>query len=756
MLSKPPECKTCQLYGDGRGYSIVSGTGDVPLLVIAEASGRNERRLGRPLVETAPAGGVFEKALNVGRMSRDVLSLTNVLRCQPPGNELKGMPYERAAIDHCKQYLDQAVAERSPKLILALGDIPLRELSLVPGSISELRGFVLPSRYGCPMLSTYHPSHLARGAFGQLFGVFLHDVRVAYKFALNGIPPKLPTNYILDPSNDDIRNYLDRLRSNPDLPVAYDIETPSILGAPEAEDWREKRIIQIQFSSGVGEAIVLPWTTGYVEAAKEVMATGNLKWGWNCLHRNTSVWMADGSWKAIWKIKRNDLVRTRLKDGTVGIRSVTASMRKKARGEWIRIGVDGGQCRGTARWKDHGVVCTPDHKWLTSDGWKLAEDLTIGMEVYLPRLGDSSLIQGTALGDGYISPLGRLTLSHSNKAWAKAKADHFGVNLYKRSTPKNGYKKDSICYEMGVQVAREWRAKIYKGDKTKRWTPLSTAALAVFYQDDGWVVKKGYARICLHSFDPHDVQAAKRWAEAHFGKCSLYRYKNGYALGFLAASSKNFFSEIAPFVHPSNYYKLPAQFRGYYNGWLEKRVPQIGRVVQLDREHPIRAKRGSFSEYCIEVQETHNFFTRAGVVANSRLSDRPCLKANGVVINGEDHDLMNAFAHLQPNFVSGKDAAEGEDKGVPARLMSLQSCLSFYYPEEGPYKGMVQREVAKAKADYEQSYCESEGAFGCVDEYTFIYDRVLPVLQLYGARDADYSFRLGVKLFASLKRLGLW
>lgn len=736
MIRKPPYCSTCILgpkefwCPSPHGFSDLEGDGSSGLMVIAEALGRNEERKGLPLRPDAKAGGVYQKALDVGRLERGVTTITNVIRCRPPGNDLKGMPYERAAIDHCRQYLDQAVAERKPKLLLALGDVPLRELSMVVGTISELRGYVLPSRYGIPMIATYHPSHLARGAFGQLFGVFLHDIRTAYKFALNGVPPKLETHYVTSPTHADIADYLDRLRSDRELPSAYDTETKGIFGV---KDESKDDIIQIQFSSGVGEALVLDWTKPEQrEGAIEILATENMKWGWNCLHTNTSIWMVDGSWKAIWKVKENDLVRTLLSDGTIGVRRVTASMHKKARGKWLRINVDGGQRRGSSRWKDHGVVCTPDHKWLTTKGWKIAQDLSIGDGVYLPRQGDPDLIHGTALGDGYISPVGRLTLSHTNYLWAKAKANHFGVNLYER-THKNGYSKGTKAYEMGVQVAKEWRQIIYTDDKIKKWSPLSMPALAVLYQDDGWIVKKGYARICLHSFSLRDVHIAKEWAEAHFGKCSLYKYKNGFALAFLSDSSKRLFAEISPFMHPSNYYKLPTQFRGYYNGWMERLVPQHGKVISVEPQLA-GARRHSQSEYCVEVEETHNFFTRAGVVANSRLFDLPLLKKLGVKVNGETHDLMNAHLHLQPNFASSKDTGDDEDKGVPARLANLQSCVSFYYPQEGPWKHTV--------------HAPGPGLGG--------YYGLWESLRYYGARDADLTFRVGVKLFTSLKKLGLW
>lgn len=407
MIPFPSTCGPCVL-NHKLGYSQLEGDGSSGLMVIAEALGRKEEIAGLPLRESAPAGGVFQKAVDASGLSRNVMTLTNILRCRPPGNELRGMPYEREAIDNCRQYLDAAVAERRPSLILALGDIPLRELSLAVGAISELRGYVLPSRYeGIPLIATYHPSHLARGAM-HLFGVFLHDIRRAHQYATHGVPAPLPTQYQLTPSLDDVRAYLRRLEADASLNVAYDIETEEILGLPGPVEWRDKEIIQIQFSSGVGEAIVLPYEGDYRLLSHRVLATPNLKWGWN-----------------------------------------------------------------------------------------------------------------------------------------------------------------------------------------------------------------------------------------------------------------------------------------------------------------------------------------------SRLSDNLALRGDGAILGGELHDLMVAWGHLQPNFMSSKDDAHG-DKGVPARLMSLQSCVSFYYPYESPWKGMVGKALT------------SPYDIGTEEWHEWMSLNVWPVLRWYGARDADLTYRVGTKLFASLHKLGLW
>lgn len=277
MWAKPGQCVGCPLWGTGHGFSAVTGTGQIPLLAVAEASGEHEEREGRPLVEYAPSGSIFERALRDIGIDRTQIGVTNVLRCKPPSNKLSGMPYEREAIDRCKGYLTEVVQKHRPRVLLALGDTPLRELTGVTG-VMRYRGFVLPSVYGGAVcVGTYHPAFLLRGAM-HLYGVFVRDVKFAVQIAKEGVPPKPPTNYVLNPTDDDLRGFLDAIRCDAALPVAYDVETAGILRG--AEPATSTRIIQVQFSIAPGTAIVCR-PTEHRPFIAEVLTSPNPKWGWN-------------------------------------------------------------------------------------------------------------------------------------------------------------------------------------------------------------------------------------------------------------------------------------------------------------------------------------------------------------------------------------------------------------------------------------------------------------------------------------------
>ena len=279
-FDKPPHCRDCIGWSWGcDGFSRVTGDNRVPLLFVGESSGATEAKRGEPFV--GKAGQVLERAFNTAGLQRANYSLTNLLRCQPPDNELRGTEYEYAALGHCRQYLNDTVAERQPRIIVALGELPMRELCAVPVTQAEHRGYVLPSIYdGVSLIGTIHPSRIARGDW-YLFSVLMHDIQVAARYAQRGIPAPLATNYCLNPSPDDVRGYIDRLQRDPSLHVSYDCETAEILGEQGLSDWRRKRMVQMQFSSAIGEAIVLPYDGEYIPLAKQIMSMGHVKLGWN-------------------------------------------------------------------------------------------------------------------------------------------------------------------------------------------------------------------------------------------------------------------------------------------------------------------------------------------------------------------------------------------------------------------------------------------------------------------------------------------
>lgn len=275
------------------------GTGANSIAVFAEALGEKEERECLPLRPDAPAGSIFDYIIRSQGLDREQFILSNTIWCRPgPKNFLKGASYEYEAIEHCQQYNDRLIAERRPKVLLALGDIAMRTLTGHTGKkqgISLLRGFILHSqKYDLPVIATWHPSYLIGRADEQVekgsgggggkkhVGTVIRDIALAQRIAVRGIPPPDLVEYVVNPSVDDARAYLREILAHPEWTISFDIENPKTQAEDEQElKYESAPIIQIQFSHKPNWGIALPWTGAYIDVAKQILATENVKVGHN-------------------------------------------------------------------------------------------------------------------------------------------------------------------------------------------------------------------------------------------------------------------------------------------------------------------------------------------------------------------------------------------------------------------------------------------------------------------------------------------
>lgn len=77
-------CSRCPL--SQTRIKAVMGKGNLksPVLFVAEAPGRNENRDGVPF--TGKSGVLFDRLLSEINLSREEVYITNVVKCNPPGN----------------------------------------------------------------------------------------------------------------------------------------------------------------------------------------------------------------------------------------------------------------------------------------------------------------------------------------------------------------------------------------------------------------------------------------------------------------------------------------------------------------------------------------------------------------------------------------------------------------------------------------------------------------------------------------------
>ncbi len=156
-------CRACGLC-EGRRQTVfgVGGT-QAQWLVVGEAPGEQEDRLGEPFV--GPAGKLLDQMLAALGLTRDEAEpdparqayIANTLKCRPPNNR-NPAPDE---LVQCEPYLIRQIELLQPRIILAMGRFAVQALLRSDEAIGRLRGRV--HRYqGVPLVVTYHPAYLLR------------------------------------------------------------------------------------------------------------------------------------------------------------------------------------------------------------------------------------------------------------------------------------------------------------------------------------------------------------------------------------------------------------------------------------------------------------------------------------------------------------------------------------------------------------------------------------------------------------------
>ena len=150
------DCRRCGLCSDRT--NLVFGVGDAAadLVIVGEGPGFEEDLKGEPFV--GPAGQMLDKMLeNVLGLPRARVYICNVVKCRPPNNR-NPLPDEIAA---CRPFLERQILAVAPKVILALGNVPMKTLLGTEVGITKVRGTWHEWR-GIPLLPTFHPAYLLR------------------------------------------------------------------------------------------------------------------------------------------------------------------------------------------------------------------------------------------------------------------------------------------------------------------------------------------------------------------------------------------------------------------------------------------------------------------------------------------------------------------------------------------------------------------------------------------------------------------
>ena len=146
-----------------RSFVFCDGVPGARVMVIGEAPGGDEDRIGKPFV--GRAGQMLDRMLTAIGLSRtapapeDAVYITNILPWRPPGNRTPS-PDE---VGQFLPFIERHIALAKPDFIFSIGNTPTKTLLDTSTGIKRMRGrWVRHQASGVPFLPSFHPAYLLR------------------------------------------------------------------------------------------------------------------------------------------------------------------------------------------------------------------------------------------------------------------------------------------------------------------------------------------------------------------------------------------------------------------------------------------------------------------------------------------------------------------------------------------------------------------------------------------------------------------
>ena len=129
-------------------------------VLVGEAPGAQEVAQGRPFA--GPAGKNLDAFLEATSLTRQTLYITNTVKIRPsetgPTGRLRNRPPNREEISFFLPWLEKELALLAPRLVVTLGNTPLRALMGKDYSVGACHGQKLRRADGLTLFSLYHPA----------------------------------------------------------------------------------------------------------------------------------------------------------------------------------------------------------------------------------------------------------------------------------------------------------------------------------------------------------------------------------------------------------------------------------------------------------------------------------------------------------------------------------------------------------------------------------------------------------------------
>jgi DNA polymerase len=151
----------CALKRTAKNTVFADGTAGAPVMIVGEAPGADEDRLGKPFVGVS--GQLMDRMMASIGLTRDGgFYITNILFWRPPGNRTPTTAEQGMCLAFTRRHIELA----KPKVLVLAGGVAVKAVLDTTEGITRLRGkwtsFTLGDGTTIPTMPTFHPAYLLR------------------------------------------------------------------------------------------------------------------------------------------------------------------------------------------------------------------------------------------------------------------------------------------------------------------------------------------------------------------------------------------------------------------------------------------------------------------------------------------------------------------------------------------------------------------------------------------------------------------
>ncbi|MBS0524852.1 MAG: uracil-DNA glycosylase [Proteobacteria bacterium] len=151
----------CALKRTAKNTVFADGIAGAPVMIVGEAPGADEDRLGKPFVGVS--GQLMDRMMGAIGLTRDGgFYITNILFWRPPGNRTPTTTEQGMCLAFTRRHIELA----KPKVLVLAGGVAVKAVLDTTEGITRLRGkwtgYTLGDGTVIPTMPTFHPAYLLR------------------------------------------------------------------------------------------------------------------------------------------------------------------------------------------------------------------------------------------------------------------------------------------------------------------------------------------------------------------------------------------------------------------------------------------------------------------------------------------------------------------------------------------------------------------------------------------------------------------